>query len=413
MSPHATQTPPASPDTPTDHASEGEERRQRAVESLGLSLDQGHERFDRITRLAHHVFGVPLASITVIDGDRARFPGRYGLPVRDMPREDTLCQRAHSLGHALVVHDLLEHDEFHDHPAVTRLGLRFYAGQPLRDPLGNVVGTLALYDTEPRELDDDLREALADMAGWAQQELVASDESQQARFVQQSMLPPEPLHRDGWDVRGVCLPSLAVGGDFYDHTLSRDVVHLTLADVMGKGTGAALLSASVRSAVRATHDAVTAGVDLGVTSTRVARTLQPDLDRSASFVTILEAALDLTDGYLRYVDAGSGLMVLRRADGTVEHLRGRGAPVGVMPDDSWTEQQDQLDPGDRLMLFSDGVLDLLDDELDWVPEVGELLGTGTSADDVLDAVAALVQRRTALDDVTVLVAVRAAEDAAR
>jgi phosphoserine phosphatase RsbU/P len=63
-----------------------EERRQRAVESLGV-LDGGpNERLDRITRLARTIFGVPLSSVTILDGDRAFFPSAQGFESREAPR---------------------------------------------------------------------------------------------------------------------------------------------------------------------------------------------------------------------------------------------------------------------------------------------------------------------------------------
>ncbi|MCM0618861.1 PP2C family protein-serine/threonine phosphatase [Nocardioides bruguierae] len=264
----------------------------------------------------------------------------------------------------------------------------------------------ALYDSTPRTLEGEAVDALEDLAAWAEQELVSSGESRQARFVQTSLLPRGPLVARGWDVRGSCLPSLAVGGDFFDHEETRGTVHLTLADVMGKGTGAALLSATVRAAVRSTHDAVTAGVDLGVTTTRVARTVQADLDRSASFVTLLECALDLEDGYLRYVDAGSGLSLLVRADGTVQRLGSHDRPVGALGEDSWTEHTETIEPGDRLLLLSDGLLDLLQDPVRWSDEIGQLVLDAPDAAGFLAAVEELTRRLTPLDDVTVLVAFR-------
>ena len=376
-----------------------DDRRQRAVESLGVQVDQPEERFDRIARLAHHAFDLPMVSITVIDNDRAFFPGQYGLGTRSMDRSDVLCSLTLS-GTPVIIEDLLRDEHLRDHSAVTDLGIRFYAGHPLMDPFGNVVGTLALYDTEPRVLEPDLLLAFADMAAWAQQELVASTEMTQATRVQASMLPQKPIHLDGWDISGICLPSLAVGGDFYDYGVTNRVAHMGLGDVMGKGTAAALVGAGVRSALRGTHSAVSAGVDLGITATQVARSLFADLERSESFVTLFELAVDLDDGWLRYVDAGSGLCLVVRADQTIERLSGTDSPFGILFDDHWTEHHSVLRPGDRLLMFSDGLLDLIEDPAQWWVEIGAIVAAHVEQEGLMQTISAMARTQSVLDDVT-------------
>lgn len=383
-----------------------EDRRQRAVESLALTEGQAVERFDRITRLARTIFGVPLASITVLDNERAWFASIQGADLRELPRYETFSHRAHADNQVLVVEDAADDPRFADLPAVTEGGIRFYAGRPLRDPMGNVVGTLCVYDTERRALEGEDLTTFVDLGAWAEQELVASTEMTQAGRVQASLLPARPVRLPGWTIDGLCLPALAVGGDFYDFRVSQGIAHVGLGDVMGKGTGAALLGAGVRAALRGTHEAVVAGVDLGVTSTQVARSLLSDLERAESFVTLLEVAVELDDGYTRYVDAGSGLALAVRADGRVERLRSEDRPFGVFDDDHWVERHLTLDPGDRLLLFSDGVLDLLDDPVDWAPEVGRLVAEADDGPGVLAAVLALGHARTPLDDVTAVVVAR-------
>lgn len=383
-----------------------EERRQRAVESLALDEGRSHDRLDRITRLARTALGAPISTVTVLDGDRAWFPSTAGIELDELPRSDTFCDRTHADGETMVVEDAAADDRFRGLPVVADGGVRFYAGHPLRDHTGNVIGTFCVYDTRPRTLDDEELTTFLDLAAWAELELVSSTEMTQAGRVQASLLPSRPLRLDGWTVDGLCVPALAVGGDFYDYGVGGEVLHLGLGDVMGKGTGAALVGAGVRAALRGTHAAVTAGVDLGITATQVARSLLPDLERSETFVTLLEAAVDLDDGYLRYVDAGSGLGLLVRADGTPVPLGGDDRPLGVLPDDHWTEHTARIGPGDRLLLFSDGLLDLIDDPVDWVGPVAELVAAADDGVGLLRSVRRLALQRTALDDVTVLVVVR-------
>lgn len=225
---------------------------------------------------------------------------------------------------------------------------------------------------------------------------------QQAGRVQASLLPARPVRVGPWEVDGMCLPALAVGGDFYDYQVTDGVLHVSLGDVMGKGTGAALLGAATRTALRGTSAAVAAGVDLGVTVTHVARSISADLDRAESFVTLVEAAVDLQEGRLRYVDAGSGLVLLVPRDGEPVALSGHDRPIGILPDDHWEQREVEVASGDRLLLFSDGVLDLLDEPDAWPRLVGAMVRAAPDLASFLTTLARTATSRTALDDITVV-----------
>jgi sigma-B regulation protein RsbU (phosphoserine phosphatase) len=387
----------------------GDLRRRLAVAGPRVHRQQS-ERFDRITRLARTIFGVPMSSITLLEHDRAWFPSTQGFgtePPADLPREETFCDQTVVSGRSMVVEDARADDRFTGLPLVAG-GVRFYAGAPLQDPSGNLVGALCLFDDQPRSLDAEQLQTLEDLAAWAQQELATTGEMIRAVEVQASMLPSAPLTSGDWVIDGVCLPALAVGGDLFDYGIVGDVAHFGLGDVMGKGTGAALLGAGVRSAIRSTHAAVVAGVDLGVTTTQVARGLAADLARAESFVALFEAAVDLDDGYLRYVDAGMGLCLVVRADGRIDRLSADNLPIGVLPDSHWTEQQTTLEPGDRLLLFSDGLLDLVDDPVSWWEPVGRLVSEHDHPSTLLDAIALLTVETVPTDDVTAVAVYRRA-----
>ncbi|GAB2860580.1 PP2C family protein-serine/threonine phosphatase [Nocardioides pacificus] len=388
-----------------------EDRRQRAVESLGILDQPPSERLDRITRLARTVFGVPITAITVLDRDRAWNLSLQGLEIRDSPRTGSFCQVPTALDETVICPDATRDPRFAHLEAVSEHGLRFYAGHPLRDSNDNVVAVFCILDTTPRTLDAEQLSAFEDMAAWAQQEVVSSSEMARAGEVQASMLPEQAIVTGGWEIRGACLPALAVGGDFFDHGVIQDVAHLAIGDVMGKGTGAALVGAGARAALRSTHAVAAAGVDLGITVTQVARSLLQDLERTESFITLFQGVIDLSDGELRFVDAGMNLTLLVRADGETVHLHGQGLPIGVLPDSHWDEQQVDLEPGDRLLVFSDGLLDLLDAPEDWVPEVRELVLAHDTASSLLAGITRMARRRTALDDVTAVAVYRESGDA--
>ncbi|QIG45371.1 SpoIIE family protein phosphatase [Nocardioides anomalus] len=384
-----------------------EERRQRAVDALGLGEDVREERFDRISRVARTLLGARMSTITVLDRDRACYPGAAGYDGTAMPREQTFCHTTTLQRSLLVVPDARADGRFRDLGLVAAGEVAFYAGVPLTDAQDNVVGVLCVFDPEPGTLEGDRLQSFLDLAVWAEQELLASTEMSAAARVQASLLPAHPLRLPDWEAAGVCLPALAVGGDFFDYGVSDGVLHLGLGDVMGKGTGAALVGAGVRAALRATHLDVVAGADLGASATAVARSLHRDLDRAGAFAALVEAAVDLGTGEIRFVDAGLGLMLVVRADGRVERHVGADRPFGLFADDDWTERRAALGPGDRLLVFTDGVLDLLEDPLHWWVPVGELVAAHRDPESLLAALSALTRGRTPLDDVTALAVYRA------
>lgn len=391
---------------PEVRSGEGAAAQERAAASIADTVDAAHEQLDRITRLARKLFHVDATSITLLDARHAWMPSAQGLPTGTMPRRDTFCHTTQAIGDLLVVPDARDDERFGSLPVVAGGDVVFYAGHPLKDHLGNVVGTLCLFHGSSRDLDEEERADLADLAAWAEHELVSSSEMGQARQVQSALFPTVPVDRDGWLVDGVCLPALAVGGDCFDYGVGAGVLHLGVGDVMGKGTSAALLGAGARSAVRATHQAVVSGADLGVVATQVARSLLPDLEAAGAFLTLFEAAVDLDDGYTRWVDAGAGLAAIVKAGGGYEVLAGEDRPFGVLPDDHWSEHTSVLDPGDRLVIVSDGILDVLDDPLDPWPELDVVVRRSPTPTALLEEVRALTRRRAPLDDVTVLAVFR-------
>jgi len=383
-----------------------EERRQRAVESLGI-VETGHvDRLDRVTRVAKALFGVMISSVTVMDHDRALYAGRAGFDDPESGRTDTPCSLVTDTGELVTTDDARVDPRFAHLGAFNDNEFGFYVGYPLIDGSGNVVGSFCLMDAEPRQLSADEMLEFCDLAAWAQVELLADADASEARRTQQALLPDGPLDVEGVHVEGICLPALSVGGDYYDYGLLGRFVHVAVGDVMGKGVGAAIIGSSVRAACRAASPHVAAGRELGLAVDRIARAVQNDLQRTSSFVTYFHAVLDLDTGELSFVDAGSGLSIIVRADGTVQHLAGTGLPLGL-DDGGRPTETTRLGVGDRLIVMSDGVLDVLDDESDWALEVAGLAARPDERHPgrlgLLEAMTALTHQRLSRDDVTVVV----------
>lgn len=148
-----------------------EPRRLALLDSLGLIYSPAEERFDRITRLARRVFGVPIAIVSLVSCERQWFKSVQGLAVTETPRELSFCSHAIHSDAPLVIADASQHPFFADNPLVNDAPhIRFYAGHPLTyDEVR--LGTLCLIDRQPRHLKPDDLDALRSLACWVENEL--------------------------------------------------------------------------------------------------------------------------------------------------------------------------------------------------------------------------------------------------
>lgn len=380
-----------------DQSVDIEQRRQQAIDALGILDTPADERIDRVTRLARDFFGVPMVSVTLLDRDRQWRKSEVGLGGNEAPREDSFCDATVSRGSMLVVEDAAKDADFADNPFVVGdPRLRFYAGQPLAAPGGEHIGTLCILDTQPRRLTESDRAVLTELAAWVQAELTREHEFTQATIIQRALLPHGTPLVEGYTLAAVAVAAGQVMGDFYDWYLHDGHLRLSLADVMGKGIGAGLVAAGVRASLRTAPDR-----SLVSAVSEVDQRLADDLDDVHMFVTGLHADLDPVDGVVTFVDAGHGLAYILRADDTWEPLRSTGLPLGMGMYEERSAGTATLHPGDILMCCSDGLLDVLD-EHDPFGHVQRELRAGGPAAAVAEA-ARLARSSAAPDDLTVLV----------
>jgi EAL domain-containing protein (putative c-di-GMP-specific phosphodiesterase class I)/GAF domain-containing protein len=140
-----------------------EEARLDALRQLRLLDTQPSESFDRITRMASQIFGLPVAAISLTDRDRQWFKSRVGVDHDSIPREAAPCARVTETAELLVVEDLLADTRFAD-SVLGRAGTRFYAGAPLVTSEGHRLGALCVLGTEPRRATPAELAALVDLA---------------------------------------------------------------------------------------------------------------------------------------------------------------------------------------------------------------------------------------------------------
>lgn len=149
-----------------------EELRLRRLAELGVLDTPPSEAFDRITRLASRLFGVPIALVSLVDANRQWFKSRVGLEARETGRDISFCSHAVAQNEMLVIEDAPRDTRFADNPLVVGPPhIRFYAGALLRSGDGLPLGTLCVIDRAPRDFGEAERSLLADLAGVAEAEL--------------------------------------------------------------------------------------------------------------------------------------------------------------------------------------------------------------------------------------------------
>jgi len=191
-----------------------------------------------------------------------------------------------------------------------------------------------------------------------------------ARDIQQALLPRDFREYPHLSVTGLNLPCLSVGGDYFDvFPLSDGRTAFLIADVSGKGLGAALLTTMLQGAL--------SGMTLGTDPARLFNHLNRflcDHSEVGRYATMFFGILD-QEGHLAYINAGHPSPFLIRG-GTAEEAFTEGSfPVGLVPEAQYTAVCLKLEPGDTLVLFSDGVTEAVDpdEQMFGIPRLKELL----------------------------------------
>lgn len=173
-----------------------------------------------------------------------------------------------------------------------------------------------------------------------------------ASEIQQRFQPTAPPHITGYELQGISFPCYEIGGDYYDFIEREDGrLVIALGDVSGKGTAAALLMSSLHAAIHAqsaSHDSLVA------TISAVNRYLADNIPANR-FVTLFYAELDPESGSMAFLNAGHNPPLIVHSAGTVEQLASGGLPLGIKRDAEYREGRTQLQPGDVLVIYSDGV----------------------------------------------------------
>jgi serine phosphatase RsbU (regulator of sigma subunit) len=388
-------------------------------------------------------------AISVMDADRgvlleaddkavlnvrlARRSGGLRLPPESLAPSQTAIQLALRKQEAVITEDLAQADmDLQAAQSIVAQRLRAVVVIPLyafshaktdesivNMKRGQLLGVLYLDSRRPAafsKLDRQLLDAFTDQAASIldNARLVARERERQrleqeiniARDIQQALLPRNFRDYAYLSVTGCNFPCLSVGGDYFDvFPLSEKRTAFLIADVSGKGLGAALLTTMLQGAL--------SGMTLGTDPARLFNHLNRFLCNHAEvgrYATMFFGILD-ESGHLEYINAGHPSPILIRHGGNADEAFTEGSfPVGLVPEAEYATACVKLEPGDTLVLFSDGVTEAMDPKEDFfgMPRLTQLL-TGhneTSLDElqklVLEAVENFARGASQADDLTLL-----------
>ena len=301
----------------------------------------------------------------VTDREAVRPPSQLGQAI-PIPDNDPL------LGYLLGVGAPVEVEKVTlDSPALDEMRV---AGVHLIVPLvsqGELIGTLNLgrrlsdqpYSTDDRKLLAGLASQVAPAIRVAQlvrqQEAEAKErerieqELRVASLIQQTLLPKELPHLAGWEIEAYYQSARAVGGDIYDFIPLQDGrLGLVIGDVTDKGVPAALVMATTRTTLRTM---ATQSYDPGEVLARANESLVPVIP-PAMFVTCFYGVLNPATGDIVYANAGHNLPYVRTSGGVFE-MRATGMPLGLMTGMNYEVARARLNPGETVLLTSDGIVE--------------------------------------------------------
>jgi len=243
-------------------------------------------------------------------------------------------------------------------------------------------------------------------------ERAMAKDMQQAAVIQQRLLPEKAPVAEGLDIAGRTKACRTVGGDYYDYLAFPDGrIGVLVGDVAGKGMPASLLMSSLQARVQVLFED---GDDLARKIGRLNKAVAANCPDNR-FITFFMSVIDPKTGELVYTNAGHNPPVVVRAAGGFETLKDAGGIIlGILPIAVYKEARVTLEPGDVLVLFTDGVTEAADpnDEEYGEERLAALVASmkDRPSEEIVEAihnaVAAFTQGAPAADDITVVVARR-------
>ena len=394
----------------------------RALIRAGREL-AGHrplaELFEVIMDLSLEAVGANRGVIMSLEGDQlvVRAARGQGFQISSAVRDRVIKE-----GASVLVVDAQTDQAFRERASIVAQNIRSMLGVPLQTK-DRVIGLI--YLDSPNMIQPFTREDLnlltvmanvaairiehARLAEVEQAERLLAKELDQAAQIQRGLLPRCSPVVAGVDLAGHTAACRTVGGDYYDYLPYPDGrVGVLVGDVAGKGMPASLLMSSLQARVQVLFEDCD---ELAAKMTRLNTAIAKNCPDNR-FITFFFCVIDPINNQVNYCNAGHNPPLLIRRDGTVEKLDVGGIILGIMPRFTYREATVPFEPGDVLVLYSDGVSEAartgVDEEFgeDRIADVVRQ-NAGKSAADmvraVIDGVAQFIQGSPPADDVTVVI----------
>ena len=184
------------------------------------------------------------------------------------------------------------------------------------------------------------------------------EELRLAQDIQSSLLPQRMMSIPGYQISGMSKPAQVVGGDFFDvFSTSEEQFALCVGDASGKGLPASLFISNVQATLQG--QSIGNNTSVSTCLNRVNRLLS-QRTKKGLFVTLFYGVLEPGSHTFSFANAGHNRPLLRRADGTIETLSLGDIPMGFLSDFSFREDKVRFEPGDLLLIYSDGITEAKD-----------------------------------------------------
>jgi len=414
-------------------------RLQRAVEELGILNEIAtainstlalEKILDLITQRCVHHLGAEQGAVLLLEEQKAARPFQTICRVGDTSHQRLPFRLDDQLTGWMLKNrsSLLINDMRGDRRFATGEGDLFSVHSLLCVPMvckGKMSGLLVVFNkkTEGGFTADDQRllaiiasesAQVIENARLAEKEkalLHMQEELRLAYEIQTNLLPKEAPHLAGYDIAGKSVPAKEVGGDYFDFlTVEEQRLAVCLGDVSGKGLPAALLMANLQAAVRSQ---AMAGTSLTSCLER-ANALLFHNTSPEKFATLFFGCLDAAGHVLHYCNAGHNHPFLIGNETEPQRLSTGGLALGCFESFPFEESQVQLNPGDWLIVFSDGISEAVNNAGEEFGEarLSELATANRDAsaaeliEKILQSVGAHAGDRPQLDDMTLVVVKR-------
>jgi len=187
----------------------------------------------------------------------------------------------------------------------------------------------------------------------------ALEEARMARNIQLNLLPKSNPKIEGYNISGMSIPALNVGGDYYDFIrLDDHRLAIALGDVSGKGLAAALVMSNLQATIRSL---ATINVTASECLERANKLLFRSID-AKTFVSLFYGILDTRKNTMCYANAGQNLPLIFSAEKKPAPLKNHGLVLGTKEDVSYEPDEISINPGDRMLIYSDGIPEAMNEQ---------------------------------------------------